>query len=407
MRPEVGIAWKDVLEFFRSKHTVFWSLAFPILMMLFFGTVFGGGREYLVPVAVVDLDGSSLSSVYVEAMNSTGAVVLKPFRDLEEAREAVREGRGGLAGLLVIRGGFSSNLSEGRPALVEFYVREGGAQTRQLLTNFVIGFTEGFNEKFRRRVLEVVAQYIPEQVGEGKYAFSREMIIAWIEFVAKPVRVRAALLTRPQVTAETAAYWENPGHWVSAMIAYSLLFSGMVTSTYSLVAERERGTLKRIRLSGAPVWSVLMGKVASSLAILTLSQLVLVAAALAFVRAELCWSPLLVPLVLAGDLASISIGLLIAELSPRQRAAGEAVVVVAVMLQFVSGFYFPIAFLPEPLRSIAEVLPFAKAVEAMDLVLLGGATLSEVAGQVTYLTITAVAFTLASIALFPRWAEME
>jgi len=63
MRPEVGIAWKDVLEFFRSKPIVFWSLAFPILMMLFFGTVFGGGREYLVPVAVVDLDGSSLLSV--------------------------------------------------------------------------------------------------------------------------------------------------------------------------------------------------------------------------------------------------------------------------------------------------------------------------------------------------------
>ncbi len=407
MRPETGILKKDVKEFLRSKSTVFWTLAFPIMMMLFFGSIFGGGGEKAIPVAVVDLDGTNLSRSYASAMNSTGVVRLIPFSDQEEARAAAREGRDGISGLLIIPAGFQANLTSGRRAAVGFYVREGDATIKQMLTSFAAEFTLRFGEEFSRRAVEIAVSHMPENLSSGGWTMSREEAARWLEFMMRPVEAKVALLSKPEVTAEAESYWENPGHWISAMISYSYLFSGMVTSTALLAGEKEGGTLKRIRLSTASVWSVLAGKLLSALAILTLSQVVLVAAAAAFSGADVNWDPLMIPMVLAGDAASIGIGMAVAEASSNQRAASEAVVVVAIMLQFVSGLYFPIQFLPEPLRTAAELLPFAKSVEIMDAILLGGATLAEVAPGAALLAVTAAVSMAAAAALFGRWARVD
>jgi len=77
------------------------------------------------------------------------------------------------------------------------------------------------------------------------------------------------------------------------------------------------------------------------------------------------------------------------------------------MLQFFVGMYFPVQFLPEPLRSFSEILPFTKASEALDGVLLGNLGLSQVIGPSIYLGVSAVIFTTVAVLLFPKWALEE
>lgn len=405
MRPWVGIAKKDTLQFFRSKSTVFWTIAFPLIMMLFFSAVFGGGEAAFYDIAVVDQDEGEIASVLVKALNSTGVVAVHQFKNFEEAREAVRLGEEDLVGLLLIPKGFTANLSQGFAASVKFYVREGSPQVQQVLTSFMTGFVERFNGEYRRRMLEHMFAYLPPNVSWGGHQVSKEMVQRWMLGFAKPINITVALLSRPEVTAETAAYWENEGHWASVMFAYSFIFSGMVGAAGILAYEKMLGGLKRIRMSPASVWEILAGKVAGELLMLTLSQLILVVTTLAILRPEVNWSLSLIPLILAGDLASASLGLLVAEASPDPKAANEATVTVGVLLQFFSGMYFPVQFLPGPLRAFAEVLPFTKAVEALDGVLLQGFTLSQVAGPAMYLGAMAVVFTALAVALFPKWAR--
>ncbi len=409
MRPWAAIAKKDALLFFRSRSTLFWTLAFPLAMMLLFSAIFGGQGGSMYDVALVDRDGGQLARAFAGTLNSTGLFNLHRFDDLEAAREAVKLGREDLVGLLVIPPGFTENLTSGRGARIQFFVREGNPQTQQAVASMITGFVEGFNEEYRRRALEMMSAYIPENLsvpGLGG-TMTREDLIEYLETFASPVDVRVALISRPEVTSETAAYWENEGHWVSIMFAYSFIFSGMVGAAALLASEKMTKTLKRIKMAPASIWQLLAGKVVGELVILTLSQIALVAVTVLILRPQINWSPALVPLVLAGDLAGASLGLLVAEASPDPRAAAEATTAVGVFLQFFIGMYFPVQFLPGPLRAFAKVLPFTKAVQALDLILLQGYGLERVVAPAAYLSISAVIFTALAVALFPKWAGEE
>ncbi len=406
MRPWAGVVKKDTLLFFRSRSTLFWTLAFPLLMMLLFSAIFGWQGGAMYDIAVVDQDRGTLARTFVEAINSTGVLLLHPFDDLDSAREAVKLGKDGLVGLLVIPPGFSDNLTRGMSARIQFFVREGNPQTQQAITSMVTGFVEGFNEEYRRRTLEMMTGFLPQNLtlpGPGGTMSRRELIEHMMAF-ARPVDVTVALISKPEVTAETAAYWENEGHWVAIMFAYSFIFSGMVGASALLASEKQAKTLKRIKMSPASIWELLAGKVLGELVILTLSQVALVVGTLIVLRPDINWSPAIIPLILMGDLAGASLGLLVAEASPDPKAAAEATTVVGVLLQFFIGMYFPIQFLPGPLRTFAEVLPFTKAVQALDLVLLQGYGLGQIVAPIIYLAASAAIFTALAVALFPKWA---
>jgi len=406
MRPCLGIAKKDFLLFVRDRATLFWVLAFPIVMMLLFSTVFGAeGARF--DIACVNRDKGQIASAIIEALNSTDVVHLHVIESEEEAFRAVKAGENDLVGLLVIPEGFTENLTSGLAGDLEFYVREEDPTVQQTLTSFMSGFVEEFNTKFRHEILKRILEFLPENLSFGEYVMNKEEMGERMMAFARPINVTIALISKPQVTSGTAAYWENKGQWVTTMLVYSFLFSGMVSSTWTLVEEKENKTLKRLRISTASTWSLLLGKILSALVALSFSQLVLVVTTIFVLRPEVNWDPALFPLVLMGDMSGVSLGLLIAEISPSPRAAGQAATVIGVLLQFFIGIYFPVQFLPGALRAFSELLPFTKATEALSGVLLGGANLSQVIGPSIYLGVSAIAFTTLAVMLFPKWASEE
>ena len=109
MRAITAIATKDVRMLMRDKMALFWVFAFPLMFALFFGSLFGGGDDLpgSVTIAVVDEDGSQLSQVFTEQLDSNDAIVVPRIElpegetgegafqtpTLEAAREGVQKGR--------------------------------------------------------------------------------------------------------------------------------------------------------------------------------------------------------------------------------------------------------------------------------------------------------------------------
>ncbi len=402
MNPIIYMAKKDLISFFRSKSTVFWTLAFPLIMMFLFSSMFGGGITYRI--AYVNRDSGDLSQVLLKALNSTNITQLVEYSDLEEAKNAVREGEG--AAVLLIPEGFTENLTRGGTSTLFLYVKDE-PQLKVMVANFISGLVSKFNRRYRERMIEIASRYMPEEVGQGDTTFTREDIIRFLRGLGEPINVRAVLLSRPGVTSETAAYWENSGHWISVMLTYSLIFSGMVSASGLLADEKIKGTLKRMIASPSSRWSLLAGKILGGLIILSISQVMLIAITMLWLRPEVNWTPFLIPILITGDLASMSLGLLVTEISPDPKAASEAVVTVGVLVQFISGLYFPLDFLPGPLRAIAEIIPFTWAVKSLDGLLVLGRGLESVLPPVLYLAAAAVLFTTLAVILFPRWAKVE
>jgi len=105
MRTVLTMAVKDLRLMSRDWLGLFFIIGFPILIALFFGSMYGsmGGKSASLRVAVVDEDGSDISERFVANLKETGNVELEQLAR-DEALDRVR--RGQLVGLIALPNGF-------------------------------------------------------------------------------------------------------------------------------------------------------------------------------------------------------------------------------------------------------------------------------------------------------------
>src|SRR3990172_12229748 len=105
MRTVLAMAVKDLRLMSRDWLGLFFIVGFPILMALFFGSMYGsmGSESASLRVAVVDEDGSDISKRFIANLKDTGNVAIEQLGH-DEALNRVR--RGQLVGLIALPKGF-------------------------------------------------------------------------------------------------------------------------------------------------------------------------------------------------------------------------------------------------------------------------------------------------------------
>ena len=131
---------------------MFASVGVMSLSTFFFLTLMRGGAAENMPVAVVDLDQTSISRRLIHEMQATPSVDIQLVTNsYPEAREAMQQGK--IYGIFVIREGFYSDLVAFKRPQLDFYVTNaytvgGNTAYKQLLT--MANLTSG---AFQREVL--------------------------------------------------------------------------------------------------------------------------------------------------------------------------------------------------------------------------------------------------------------
>src|SRR5262245_12003958 len=99
------LAGKDLRLLLRDRMSLFWVLAFPLVLALFFGSLFGGGSDERAAMKVVVVDESGQGTALVERLREGGGVEVDTVASLAEARDLVR--RGERVAFVHVRPGFS------------------------------------------------------------------------------------------------------------------------------------------------------------------------------------------------------------------------------------------------------------------------------------------------------------
>ncbi len=101
----ITLAGKDLRLLIRDKSSLFWVILFPLLIALFFGTIFSGsgGQISGMKVAVIDEDQSEFSRAYISQLDSLEALSITPMV-YDSAFQKVRTGK--LAAFIVLKKGF-------------------------------------------------------------------------------------------------------------------------------------------------------------------------------------------------------------------------------------------------------------------------------------------------------------
>ncbi len=126
---------RELHMMFARPLYMFASVGVMLLSTFFFLTLMRGGAAENMPVAVVDLDQTSISRRLIHEMQATPSVDIQLVTNsYPEAREAMQQGK--IYGIFVIREGFYSDLVAFKRPQLDFYVTNAytaGAFQREVL----------------------------------------------------------------------------------------------------------------------------------------------------------------------------------------------------------------------------------------------------------------------------------
>lgn len=186
------------------------------------------------------------------------------------------------------------------------------------------------------------------------------------------------------------------------ILSWGVATSATFGAALTLVSWRKKQLLRRIRLSPAPVWTVVGARVGVSLvtALVQGALFVGIASTPPFgLRLAGSWW-LAVPLLLAGTLSFLSIGLLVGAVAKTEEAASAMANFVVLPMAFLSGAFFDISQAPGWLQGVSRAFPLRHMNDGMLDVLVRGEGAGALAVPISVLLGFAVAVTFLATRLF-------
>lgn len=317
---------KEFRQIGRDRRTLGVLLVLPAFLVFLIGYALNFDVKH-VPVAVFDQDRSQTSREFARSFaTSEYFVITHAVETYDEIDLLLGEGKAGMA--LVIPPEFSRDLLAGRDAPVQIIVDGSNSNTATTVIGYTSAIVQGYSAKVAARALA--------RVGRTLY---------------QPIELRTNVWYNPELST---AKFLIPG-----MIGFILMITGVVSTSLSVVREKERGTMEQLMLSPLRTLEVILGKTLPYLAIaLVSSVLILVVSVAVFhvaIQGSLVWLFAGICLFL---LCALGQGILISAIAETQQVAFIVSVFSSLLPTFLlSGFIFPIASMPVPLQILSGVAP--------------------------------------------------
>jgi len=321
------MAGKELRQFWRDRLTRSLAIFLPLVMMTLYGTALTSNVKNL-RLAIEDLDQSTLSRRYVEAVAATNKFILVPWVSNQSAEELLRSFHA--RAVLRIPAGFEQDYKSGRRTQVQLLIDGTESNTALVLRSINQGVAQSFQP--------AVAQ--------------------------PPVRLRIR-------------HWYNPGlsdslFYGSGALGLVLILFPALLGALGVAREKELGTVAQAYAStlSAPEWVV--GK-AIPYVLIGLAQLVICFGMGAIVFGYTI--PDHPEVLIAGTLvyltAGVLYGMMVGNVTGTQSAAIQGVQFGAFLLSLMlSGYLMPIANMPVPMQWISTIVPARHYIEVTRDVLL-------------------------------------
>ncbi len=329
MHPLLLLTIANIKSFSRDRAAMFWTLAFPLIFVVLFGSIFSGGNNQR-SIGFADLDGSAASAQLESAFGSIDSVKLV---DGSEDDLVARMKKGEISAVIVVPKGYADTVTaKAAPAQVRVYTdpsqSSADGATRQLV-GFVLS---AVNQASTGQPPAVEPDFQPIQTND----------LTFISYL------------------------------VPSILGMSLMQLGVFASI-PLVADRQKLILKRLQATPLRRWQLVGSNVLMRLLIAIFQTAIIVGVGSALYHVQIAGSWLLIgALILLGSLAFIALGYVIASFAETEDAANGMTSAVQFPLMFLSGTFFPIDQMPDALRTVARALPLTYLGDGLRQVMVDG-----------------------------------
>ncbi len=234
--------------------------------------------------------------------------------------------------------------------------------------------------------------------GEGRYWVNADSPRGHIS--ERLLLASAPHARRQQVSGAAIRYidWLFPG-----ILGMNMMFSCLFGVGYVVLRYRKSGFLKRLHATPLSAFEFLAAQVLSRLGLILFITCVLYAGVSLILHFHNAGSwALLLLLTILGALSMIALGLTIAARFSSEELVGGVLNLLSWPMMLLSGVWFSLEGSPRWVQWCAELLPLTHLLTAARAVMLDGAHIAQVAGDLLYLGATTLLFLLLGAWSF-RW----
>jgi ABC-2 type transport system permease protein len=388
---------------FRGGSSFFWVLAFPIIVMLVLGSVYGQDVSY--KLAIQDKDNSSTAAALVKAFNSTQNMTVNTIAANEDAEAYMRSS--GIGAVLIIPVGFGKQVQQ-NVALSKASPTAGGqvnssmlGQTNTSSLNVVNIGQAPLKSSNNTTAMPATLTLLVDQsqlVTPGTIGVVDSIAKGFVTQIAGSGQL--ANVTTQQILP---SQFKNIDFFMPGIISLAVLTIGVLGTSTTNTEYRLKGILRKLSTTPLGKSDWLIAKMLYQFVV------VLISTALIFVVAKLVYDVATVPdaatllLLFAGTICFTGIGMIVARLVKSEEAASAASMAIIFPMLFLSGAFQPLQAMPDYVQTVANVLPLTFLTNGLRDAMILGDTASALYNMSVVL-ITGVVFCVIG-ALITDWRD--
>ncbi len=332
------IAWHDLRLMVRDRVFFFWTLAFPLLFIFMFGSLFKSDPSPdRAALLVQNLDQGPWGAYFIGKIRSPG-LALEVVT--EEPKEFLR--------MLVLPKDFSERIQARQAQQLPFKQKSGASLEAGAVSE--------------TRILQAMTRLITELILHG----DRDPAA----FFRTPVEFRDLLVVRTRFPAGTLTQVPSGfDHVIPGVVVQFIVLMVLIYGGSSVMEDRKRGVLTRILSAPVSRAELFLGKFLGRLLLGLAQALLLIVTGLLFFHLKL-GDPLLAALVVLVFAAAMSaLSILLGSVIGKEDLIIGLAVLLSNVFAALGGCWWPIEVVPQTMRTVAMISPAYWAMDAFHQVI--------------------------------------
>jgi ABC-2 type transport system permease protein len=404
----------------RSRSGLFFSIMFPILLLLVFGAIFsgfGGSSKYTIYVQNLDLDSqgqpTELSEAFITALNSTNTFSINAVPADVNATDYVQDALGPLGGtirIVVISDGFNDDLLNGTMKVRVGITFDTMNMSYQYLQAYLtdeqkMDFQQGINgmQELNSSLPEAATSLTIISDPSDQSAAVVKSIIGSVTNAFNYKLIGAQNIITINEENTTNVTYSTVDYYVPAITAAFIMTNGIIGLSSTSSEFKRRGIIKRLSLTPLTKLDWIIGNILSQAVLNLILTAIMIGVGWLIFGVSVVFDALTIILLFLGSVMFSGIGMTIAGIFKDIEAANAAGNAIAFPMMFLSGTYFPLDMMPSYLQTISKVLPLTYFSDGLRYAMVYNFP-EGVYTNLAVVAVLAVAFIIVGT-VFTRWKE--
>ncbi len=360
-----------IKNWMRSRSGLFFSILFPVLLLIVFGGIFsgiGGASQYSLFVQNLDVEipsntPSQLSIAFIETLNSTETFSMTSVPIEENATEYARDELGPLGGsirILLINEGFEEDLLNGT-----LKIRIG------IIFDTIQYFDEYLTDSQKEAVLEGLIQMeqLNASIPDTKASLtvmldpadqSAGIVKSIIMSVANAFNyelIGAENVIEFNEESVTATHFSTVDFYIPGITAAFIMTNGIIALTATTTEFKRRGIIKRLSITPLTKIDWILGNILCQTLLNLMLATIMIGLGWIIFNVRVVPDVLSIAMILLGSIMFSGIGMTLSGFTKDAEAASAIGNAIAFPMMFLSGTYFPLELMPSFVQTISKVMP--------------------------------------------------